>query len=156
MTRLKCTRCGNTLAVYGLGISRYQSPVKKCRKCGAIYADPRCHELAVEGIPADCFRMTGGVAFGIFGAFLLYRGIYLLPYHLAGVPASIKWYAPHLLIAFGAACLAVGLLEVIAIKSGWKRRIFNRRSAESEQRLRDKEYAYLLKKLGYPVPEQYL
>lgn len=100
---IRCQNCGKKHLTYSQSSFRkYESPVKKCRKCGFRYADPRCHEIAIEGIPAGA------------------------------------------------------VIEIISIISGSKARKFEKRRLESETRLRDKGYVYVLQDLGYQIPEKYL
>lgn len=155
--KIKCSKCGKKLASYIAGSKRYnKSPVKKCKRCGTIYRDPRYEELAIVGIPQDQFRITGYVIVIILGTLFLYRGIHLLPYHLVGIPAQVQWNMPLFFIIIGGILIFAGAMEILSIKIGWKRKMFERWMRDSEQRLSDKRYAYLLRSLGYEVPETYL
>lgn len=65
---IKCESCGKKLLTYTQnGAKRYESPLKECKKCGTPYADPRCHEIALEGIPKDEFWIAPNVVLMIFG-----------------------------------------------------------------------------------------
>lgn len=78
---IRCKSCGKKLLAYDQASTiRYKSPVKNCKKCGTRYADPRCHEIAIEGIPKDSFSIPSYVIMMIIGALILYRGIFLFWY----------------------------------------------------------------------------
>lgn len=65
---VKCRGCGKKLLTYSKGSCiRYRSPLKTCRKCGTKYADPRCREIALEGIPGDTFSITSYLVLAIIG-----------------------------------------------------------------------------------------
>ncbi|MDE7121874.1 MAG: hypothetical protein K2O42_06910, partial [Oscillospiraceae bacterium] len=52
MNELRCVSCNKRLLTYdNTSFRQYKSPVKQCKKCGTYYLDPRCHEIAVEGVP---------------------------------------------------------------------------------------------------------
>ncbi|MDD5853933.1 MAG: hypothetical protein PUD03_07575 [Lachnospiraceae bacterium] len=92
-----CKRCGSKLLSYNeYSKKRYESPVKRCKKCQAYYLDPRCHEIAVEGIPSDAFSIRSRLIMGLFGAFVLYRGIHLLFRYQIGTPEHMQWLMPEL------------------------------------------------------------
>lgn len=154
---VRCKGCGKKLLTYNEGSFRkYKSPLKQCKKCGAKYLDPRCHEIAIEGIPSDSFSVTSYLILLIFGAFILYRGIYLFGRHQLGVIEEIQWLLPAVFVIGGGIMVIGGIIEIISIISGSKCRKFDRLKMESEERLADNSYAYQLKELGYNVPERYL
>ncbi len=157
LLKLKCTRCGKRLLTYyQYGFQRYRSPVKRCKSCGNPYADPRCHEIAAEGIPEDAFRTGSYVVMLVIGLLILYRGIHLAGRRQLGVVDEMQWLLPSVFIIGGLVMSVGGIIEVIWIKTGGKARRYDRLWRESERRLKDKEYAWLLKESGYPVPEKYL
>lgn len=154
---IRCKNCGKKLLKYEQSSTRkYKSPVKKCKKCGTRYADPRCHEIAIEGIPEDTFNIPLYVIMGIIGALILYRGIHLFGVHQLGVPDEIQWLLPAVFTLIGAAMVIGSIVEIIAIKSGIKAKRYEKLRKESEERLSDKSYVYILQDLGYKVPEKYL
>lgn len=155
--KIKCAHCGKKLLTYDQGsMIRYKSPVKNCKKCGARYADPRCHEMAIEGIPAGTFSTFSYIAMIVIGALILYRGIYLFKRYQLGVPDAMQWLLPTIFVIGGMVMVVGGIVEIIMIKTGWKTKKYARLLQESEQRLSDKNYAHVLKDLGYGVPEKYL
>ena len=155
---IKCSKCGKKLISYDPTLARrqYKSPVKQCKSCGSHYADPRCHEIAVEGLPEDTFKVSSYAIMMAFGALITYRGAYMFQRHQLGVPDSIQWLLPTVFLLGGILMVIFGLYEIITIKTGVKQKKYDKLQQESEQRLQDKSYAYLLKDLGYPIPEKYL
>ncbi len=150
MTDLKCSGCGKKLLTYdNYGFKRYKSPLKKCKKCGKMYIDPRCHEIAIEGMPSDEFSVTSYLFLIIFGGLIVWRGVYLFKRIQIGVPDEMQWFMPAVFIIMGAVCVIGGIGEIIFIKTGGKTRKFERLRIESEERLRDNSYAELLRDLGY-------
>lgn len=157
MKVLKCVRCGKKLLTYdNTSFRKYKSPLMKCKKCGARYADPRCHEIAIEGIPPDTFSIKSYVVLLLLGGFLLYRGIHLSGMVQLNTPAETQWLMPSALTIGGLICIVGAVIEIITIKTGKKQKKFDRLRMESEQRLQDKQYVYILQDLGYTVPEKYL
>ncbi len=157
MNELKCVTCGKRLLTYdNTSFRQYKSPVKQCKKCGTYYLDPRCHELAVEGVPEVEFSIGPQVVLLVFGGLVLYRGFYLSGRTQLSTPDSIQWLLPTLFIIMGIVFILGGIVEIILIKTGKKAQRYEKLRKESEERLQDRTYAYVLHDLGYPVPEKYL
>lgn len=154
MNILYCSECEKKLMTYdSTSFKRYKSPVKKCKKCGKLYIDPRCHELAIEGIPSDVFSVKSYIILIIFGILLLWRGIYLLSQIQLGVPRETQWLMPAVIIIFGAVCIIGGIAEIISIKTGLKEKRYNRLCMESAERLKNADYVNTLRNLGVDIPE---
>ncbi len=154
MKTIYCSNCRKKLLTYdGTGSKKYESPLKKCPKCGALYIDPRCHELAAEGIPSAEFSICAYIVLAIFGGFIVWRGGHLLKRVQIGVPDEIQWVMPVVLIILGAICVFGGIIEILLIKTGRKSEKFNRLYEESKERLRNAEYVGLLREHGYNVPD---
>lgn len=154
---IKCEGCGKKLLTYSKGhFRRYKSPVKACKKCGRRYADPRCHEIAIEDIPSDTFSIPSYLILTLIGAFILYRGIRLSGMHQLGAPDAMQWMMPTVFCVLGFIMTVGGIVEIIVIVTGIKAGRFDRLKAESEKRLEDKSYVYTLQQLGYIIPEKYL
>ncbi|MGN0634532.1 MAG: hypothetical protein ACI4JW_11780 [Oscillospiraceae bacterium] len=154
---IKCEGCGKKLLTYTPnGSKKYKSPLKLCKKCGACYADPRCHEIALEGIPRDEFLIAPNVVLMILGGLVLWRGIYLFGMKQMDIPDEMQWVLPTAFSLLGAIMIIAGITQIILIKTGAKAKKFERLKRESEQRLSDKSYAFALKQLGCNVPEKYL
>lgn len=159
MARYKiiCRGCGKHLLTYNQnGSKKYESPIKVCKNCGTKYFDPRCCEIAIEGIPSDTFSIPSYTISMLIGIFMLYRGIHLFHMHELGMPDELQWLLPSILSIFGAIFTVVGLVEIFIILTGIKRRKFDRLIKDSRKRLEDKNYVYMLKSFGYEVPEEYL
>lgn len=76
--------------------------------------------------------------------------------HQIGTPEEIQWLLPAIFTITGVIIVIVCIVDIIAIKSGRKVLKYEKLMKESEERLRDKSYAYILQGLGYKVPEKYL
>lgn len=154
---IRCQNCGKKLLTYHQSSFRkYESPVKKCKKCGFRYADPRCHEIAIEGLPADAFHIPSYLVMLVIGALILGRGMYLFGMRQMGISDSLQWLLPLVFVFFGVIMVVGAIIEIIAIISGRKVRKFDKRRLESEVRLSDKGYVYMLQDLGYQIPKKYL
>lgn len=150
MTNLICSGCGKKLLSYDKnGFRRYKSPVRKCKKCGKLYADPRCHEIAIEGVPDNVFSVKSYFFLIIFGVLVAWRGLYMFKRIQLGVPDEMQWFMPTVFLIMGAVCVIGGIAEIIFIKTGGKARKYERLRIESEERLRNNSYAELLRELGY-------
>lgn len=154
---IRCKKCEKKLLTYSQSSFRkYKSPVRKCKKCGTTYADPRCHEIEIEGIPADTFSIPSYVIMMIIGALILYRGRYLFGMRQIGIPEGPQWLLPSLFVIGGAVMVLGCIVEIITIITGVKAKKYEKLRMESKERLSDKSYAYILQDLGYQIPEKYL
>lgn len=154
MRTIYCSNCKKKLVSYdNTNVKKYESPLKKCPKCGELYIDPRCHELAAEGIPSVEFSIVSYVILSIVGALIVWRGVSLLDYVQLGMPEEVQWIMPAVLIVMGAILVLGGIVEILLIKTGRKARKFDRMYEESEERLRNAGYVRLLREHGYYVPE---
>ena len=155
--KIICKKCGKKLLSYDPPARiRYKSPVKKCPDCQTRYADPRCHEIAIEGIPRDTYNVRSYLFMIIIGGLILWRGIALFGMHALGEPDNVQWFMPTMFTIFGIILIIGGIIEIILIKTGIKQRKFDKLAKESEERLNDKSYAFILSDLGYNVPDKYL
>lgn len=146
--QINCKTCGRKLLTYSNGsIRQYKSPVKSCKKCGTKYLDPRCHEIALEGIPSDTFSITSYLILLVIGALVLYRGIYLFGMRQLGVTNGLQWLMPTLFVVMGAVMVIIGLIQIILIITGVKQRKYDRLMEESKNRLKDENYVNLLEAL---------
>lgn len=155
--KIVCKKCGKKLLSYDEpGFHRYGSPIKQCPKCYTRYADPRFHEVAIEGVPARLFSIKSYIVLVIFGGLLLWRGIYLFGMYDIKAPAETQWFMPSVIASIGGLVILGGIFEIIYIVSGKKKAKYERLFQESEKRLSDKSYAFTLQDLGYRVPDKYL
>ena len=152
----RCPECGRKFFYYDSRQRYYGSPVRTCKKCNSQYLDLRYHEIAVEGIPESELSRKPMIILMIFGALILYRGIYLTGYRQLGMGDYGQWIMPVLFIIMGIVMITVGIIEIILISTGRKMMKYERLKRESEERMSDRSYAWTLKQEGYNVPEQYL
>lgn len=153
---IRCKGCGKKLLKYSQSSFRkYGSPLKNCKKCGRRYADPRYHEIAIEGVPKDTFSISSYLILMLLGAFLLYRGIHLFRMYQLGVPSGMQFLLPTVFALGGIILVFGGIWEIITIVTGIKAKRFDKLRVESEMRLMNRSYAYSLQDFGYPVPEKY-
>ena len=151
----RCHTCGKKLFSYEARTRKYGEIIRKCGKCGVDYADPRYHELALDGIPEDEFGYLQYVLMIALGAFFIWRGLHLFGGRQLGVPEEIQWLMPSAFMLTGIAVIIAALIGIISVMTGAKRRRFDRLLRESEQRMKDPGYVYKLRKFGYNVPENY-
>ncbi|MBR2048857.1 MAG: hypothetical protein IJ960_09720 [Oscillospiraceae bacterium] len=149
-----CPSCGATLEISMPGSAYlYGSPIRQCPSCGNSYWDQNYHEIAVEGIrEADVtVKNFGQNLFGSLVATVICGG--LLGFFLNRGRLHIGLL---IVTAFFALFFVYTIVNAIKIKSGSKQKELERERQESIRRLQDREYAWMLKNIGYPVPEQYL
>lgn len=83
--------------------------------------------------------------------------MYLFGMRQMGISDSLQqWLLPSVFVFFGVIMVVGAIIEIIAIISGRKVRKFDKRRLESEVRLSDKGYVYMLQDLGYQIPKKYL
>ena len=88
---IRCKCCNKILLIYNKnGFKKYKSPVKVCENCGTKYADPRCHEIAIQGIPYNAYILYPHVLLALYGAYKLCKGIYLLTTYEYNVHCTIR------------------------------------------------------------------
>ncbi len=150
-----CPSCNKKLFSYEARVRKYGKLTKECKKCGATYIDPRCHELAIDGIPQDEFGVVQYILAIVIGILIAWRGIHMFGMHQLGVANEIQWFLPTVFILIGIAAVIGGIYEIIAIKTGIKKKKFDKMYEESKARMRDSSYIYTLEKLGYNIPEEY-
>ena len=132
----------------------FGSPIQECKSCKGRYLNRAYHEIEIDGIPETELSAKGNgkllLITALAAAVLLLINIYTI--------TSFGWYKPGLIVAFLLALVFfVGIIvDTVKIKSGKKLKELERERQASAQRLQDKEYARLLQKMGYSVPEKYL
>lgn len=152
----RCPSYGKKLFTYETTVRKYGCMVKKCKKCGSEYIDPRYHEIAAEGIPESEFRISHDIILAVIGVLIVWRGIYLFGMKALNVPDELQWAEPVLFLCLGAACIIGAVVDIILVRSGKKKEIFMRRYQESVWRLSNRDYADTLRKAGYNVPENFM
>lgn len=144
-----CKNCSSKLLKYEKWERKYKSPISTCKKCGKEYLDPRCQELAVEGISKEEFKVSRDIVLLIIGGLIIWRGYYLSGMHILGTPDSMQWLVPTVVLLLGIAMLIVSVADAIGIITGLKRRKFEKLLKESQDRMNDENYVIKLKELGY-------
>ncbi|MCR5282279.1 MAG: hypothetical protein K6E18_02835 [Lachnospiraceae bacterium] len=150
-----CPSCGKKQFSYEPRERRYEKVIKSCKSCGKEYLDPRSHELAAEGIPADAFSVTPYLLMLVVGGLIGWRGWYLFGRHQLGTPSEISWLLPSVFLIMGVVCVIASIVGIIRIKTGSKQKQFERLMQESRMRLKDTDYAGKLQALGYALPREY-
>ena len=150
-----CPSCGKKLFTYETRVRKYEKITKECKKCGATYLDPRCHELAIDGIPEDEFSIPSYLILAVIGGLVLWRGLRMFGMHQIGTPIEVQWLLPTVFSIIGVALILGGIIEIILILTGGKRKILEKKYNASCERMKDRSYVYTLQKLGYIVPDRY-
>lgn len=144
-----CKYCDSKLLKYDKWEKKYKSPIATCKKCGKEYLDPRCHELAIEGIPEAEFKVANDLVLLIIGGLITWRGYYLFGMHMLGTPDSMQWVVPTVVLILGLAMVVAAFVDGIRILTGLKKRKFEKILEESQNRMKDDNYIQKLKELGY-------
>lgn len=127
----------------------YGNPLKVCAKCGKTYIDSYCTERAFfKYRPSSAARHAGGAV--------------VVAFTVSFFPTAIAWFISQsdkvCWITFGISFLLLWLGYFLYCR--FNREKISQREFElwheSDQRLRNPEYAFILKKFGYNVPSRYL
>ncbi len=149
----KCPDCGHAYTVLHSGSdTSYDSPIMRCEKCGQYFVDKDRIELALtDETSASVPRHSGNTYLQLF--VLTFAEIALIYLQFDGTLGEYWW----LLIVISVLYLGVWFL-FISERTSYPERVaeFEKERLRSEARLSNPEYAALLKKLGYDVPEKYL
>ena len=153
-TYKRCPHCGKMYDSYSNHTKywrkRVGSPLRTCSSCGKPFLDNDMEELALQP-----YNERG---YGIFHCFFAF----FWPFGAAA--AMFTWLAidlgqekPWVIIVAIILHLAYWALTISVIKNRKKFIEEHKRDYEaSEKRLQDQEYALLLRKAGYYVPERFL
>lgn len=144
-----CKQCNCKLLTYEKWQKKYKSPIAICKKCGNEYLDPRCHELAIEGIPQEEFKVSKDFILLLVGGLIAWRGYVLFGMHMLGTLASTQWLLPTVILILGIALILVSILDLISILTGLKKRKYEKLLEESQNRIKDDNYVLKLKQIGY-------
>ncbi|MCR5324615.1 MAG: hypothetical protein K6E85_15270 [Lachnospiraceae bacterium] len=151
----QCPACGKKLFSYEPRYRKYGKIIHECKKCGANYLDPRYHELAIDGIPENEFQLFPYIFMLVIGALITWRGWHLLSVKQLGVPDALQWLLPVVFLIIGAALFIGAIIGIILIKTGCKRKKFEKELEGSKIRMKDMRYTNELQRLGYDVPAEY-
>ncbi|MCR5541618.1 MAG: hypothetical protein K6F71_12495 [Ruminococcus sp.] len=150
----KCPHCGKMNRDFFCNTWMYGSPIRVCKKCGGKYMDRRYREPAVQGFDPrttdpDLYKNVGLICAALFILVLVW---YRFTTRNLGYYSN---YQVAMLIMFPIA--AVGcLIQYFRIKSGKMQKENEKYLAESEERLKDKQYVADLIANGYKVLEKYI
>lgn len=156
----KCPHCGYTFESYSTYTKNYKDhsghPFKFCPKCSEIIIDKDMKEPALKPPPKRP---------SIFSCF--FTGF--MPFGLLGILCSIPMFTDETFNIFETNNLLYFLILVMLPAAVWICMIIwafcsrdkikielDKEYEDSEKRLQNREYALLLKELGYKVPEKYL
>lgn len=155
--KFKCPHCGKTVGrASSLDVNTYGCPLRTCPNCGKIYIDSHCKEPALysykEGGIVSCIVHSIIVAlFGAMAVFIVCGIVTAVTDSFYKAIEPIVWIMLGAFIAF----FAVNLVyEVKHLKTSNEDAL--RAWKESDARLRNIEYARLLKDAGFKVPKTYL
>lgn len=147
----KCPYCNSSYSIMQpKGTGFYGSPIRQCATCGKQFLDKDYREIAIDGVrPVDLKRVTTGTIILSVLGFLF--GL-LLVYCYFGETPSV-WY----LVGAAISIFISGYLVIGEIAGYSKRQAYlEMERKRSEIRLRDPDYVYALRKLGYYVPDSLL
>ena len=144
-----CNNCGKKLLRYEKYEIKYKSPISCCKTCGKEYIDPRCKELAIEGIPDSEFRIIYRIVLLIIGVLIAWRGGDLFGMHMLGTPEAMQFLLPSVILLLGSAIIIGAIVDMVYILTGRKRQKYDILMEESRHRMSNEEYIQKLKALGY-------
>ena len=149
----KCPNCGKTYEHYTTYTKNFTShsgcPITTCKYCGEIFIDKDIKEPALESKPAkvsiiDCiFTM-----FFPFGVLSIVFAIPLIIHY-----TSEPWYYLFVIIP---AIIWISFVIFALVKRDKINKELIEEYKASEERLKDLEYAQLLLKYKFNVPDKYL
>lgn len=143
-----CPYCGAKIKDYVENKWLYGSPLRICEKCGEKYIDSRYHEIALEGYQPGALSVKRDLkAIAILAAILLVS----FAVHFYEMNFS-SYYHPiyYFIIPMTALGIIFMTADIVRIKTGAKEKALEKLRAESEERLKNEEYAAALKEIGYP------
>ena len=152
-SEMKCPHCGK-MNREACNAWMYGSPIRVCKKCGGKYMDRRYREPAVQGFDqrttdANLYKTVSIICGAVFILVLCwYRYTTINRGYYTNYQVAFLIMLPIALVG----CL----IQYIRIKSGAMAKANAKYLAQSEERLKDKQYVADLIANGYKVPEKYL
>ena len=150
----KCPYCQKKIPGYKPTKVAYGTLIHTCPKCGHDYYDRRFFEPAVSGFVKGETDKKRPLKLGFSGliCFLICFGINWLQIHETG-----EFYIYLAIMEFVSIIVIItAIIDVIRIAVGSKRKKLDFLMWQSDERLRNREYAMFLKEKGLNVPEKYL
>lgn len=149
-TTLSAKRCPKCRKIYGFSyhsddpadeyyLKKYGSPIKTCPKCQTVFLDKEYKEIAIEGFE---YRRLGPLTY-IIGGIGTWLGISIC---ISGGVAS------GLIVS----TISAGSVVYTVLWHRKRRKFLVGETIRSVERMRDPEYAAVLKEYGYSVPDKYL
>ncbi len=150
---LECPHCGKKTKE-NCNAWAYGSPVKVCPECKNEFLDKRFTEVAIEGferrIVDPSIFLKGMVFFAAMTLLCIFLFIFMVKFN--------GWYPTKII-----GCIGIGVLGTlfcavmfVRVKFGFEEKGMEKYIKESEERLKNREYAEKLKSYGYEVPDKYL
>ena len=135
---IKCPHCGTFIRQTTKGQYNWGSPLKMCYKCNTAYIDSCYHEVAIEGFSnTDTIRSDWWLM--------------LLPIMITFMSS----FAYPILFLLVVGMIVAMIFGVVRTRKKNEREM-KAEMARSIERLSNYDYALLLKKAGYDVPDKYL
>ena len=153
-----CPNCGRSILGMNNRETAYQvlygSPVRNCKRCRKPYIDSRYHEIAITGIGERTLSVKYSLkVLGIIGMILVVS----VGWNVVNIRMRGRYSVMMALLSLLSVILILYVLwDILMIATGKKAQKMERLRQESEERLRDPDYARLLADAGYLVPGQYL
>lgn len=149
----KCPHCGKMNREM-CNAYMYGSPIRICRKCGQKYLNRRYREPAVQGFDKRTTDPNLYKKSGIICAALLVLAVVWYRFTTRNLGYYTNYQVGFLVML---PIATVGsIIQYIRIVSGSMDKANQKFLAESEERMKDKEYVADLLANGYKVPEKYL
>ena len=148
-----CAGCNGNLPLHSKDDYFYGSPIQTCPHCGRHYLDKHYHEPAVEGFQE--IDTSKKAALKEVWFYVLIAAVITVLNILSFVSGRIR---PVLLILLAATAVLLfsSIGKTLKVLTGVRKKELEMQLQASEKRLEKKEYALVLKELGYQVPEKYL
>lgn len=145
--KIKCPKCGYILETGTNNVDKSGSPVMRCPKCGNICINREREEVARYDFKKP--SLIGGILYSLFLGLIGGAVVFGI---LEALVDNLNYVA-----IFAIFVVCVGLSVVLYIKR--RPAVVEEAYQEwlaSEARLKNPEYANLLKSVGYYIPEKYL
>ena len=144
----KCPSCGADV------LKEYSSPIRTCKKCGQQYHDKRFKELAISGIPEKNLSYKQSLIMAALGVICVL--VFGIPTYFSITRSGYYYTGVVAMLITGFIMLIMSIIDAVTIKTGIKKKGYEKKLALSEERLSNRAYAQQLADLGYNVPDKYL
>lgn len=149
-----CPYCHKKVSGYKATKIDYGTPIRACPKCGQDYYDRRFFEPAVSGFVKGETNAKNSLKTALYAAICF---AICLAVNWLEVRESGEYYVYLAIMQFVALIvIIVAIIDAIRISAGAKRKKLDFLMWESDERLKNLEYAVFLKVKGLNVPEKYL